>query len=64
MKQLAFLKHGIECIEVVTDFELCMVVWGIARGLIGLVASFRFKMLDCQPEKSNMGLVPIDVHHV
>ena len=39
-----------------------MAVWGIGRGRIGLVTSLRFKMLDSQPEKSNMGPVWMDVH--
>ena len=31
-------------------------------GPIGLVAALRFKMLDSQPDSSNMGPVWIDVH--
>ena len=38
--------------------------WGVTSGLIGFVASLRFKMLDSQPEKFNMGRVSIDVHDV
>ena len=39
-----------------------MVVLGVRRGPIGLVAALRFKILDSQPDSSNMGPVWIDVH--
>ena len=40
-----------------------MVVLGVRRGPIGLVAALRFKILDSQPEKSNMGPVWTDFHN-
>ena len=39
-----------------------MVVLRVGRGPIGLVAPLRFKLLDSQTEKSNMGPVSIDFH--
>ena len=39
-----------------------MAVLGVGRGLIGLVATLRFKTLDSQPDSSNMGPVPADFH--
>ena len=39
-----------------------MAVWGVGIGPIGLVAALRFKMLDSQPDSSNMGPVWIDFH--
>ena len=42
------------------DFDFYMAVWGVRRGPIGFVAPWRFKILDSQPEKSNMGPFPID----
>ena len=36
--------------------------FGVGRVPIGLVAPLRFKWLDSQPDSSNMGLVPTDVH--
>ena len=39
-----------------------MAVLGVRRGPIGLVAALRFKILDSQPEKSNMGPVWTDFH--
>ena len=42
------------------DFEFYMAVWGIPSSPIGLVAPLRFKILDSQLEKSNMGPVPND----
>ena len=39
-----------------------MAVLGVGMGPIGLVAALRFKMLDSQPDSSNMGPVWIDVH--
>ena len=44
------------------DFEFYMAVLGVGSGPIGLVAPLRFKKLDSQPEKSNMGPVPTDFH--
>ena len=37
------------------DFEFYMAVLGVGRGPIGLGAPLRFKTLDSQPDKSNMG---------
>ena len=45
-------------------FEFYMAVFGVKSGPIGLVAPLRFKMLDSQPEMSNMGPVSTDVHDV
>ena len=42
-----------------------MAVLEVRRGAIGFLAPlapFRFRILDSQPEKSNMGPVPTDVH--
>ena len=39
-----------------------MAVLGVGSGPIGLVAPWRFKTLDSQPEKSNMGPVSTDFH--
>ena len=36
--------------------------WGVGMGHIGLVVALRFKMLDSQPDSSNMGPVSIDCH--
>ena len=44
------------------DFEFYMAVLGVGRSPIGLEVPWRFKMLDSQPEKSNMGPVSIIVH--
>ena len=45
------------------DFAFYMAVLGVERGgPIGLVAPWRFKTLDFQPEKSNMSPVPADFH--
>ena len=44
------------------DFEFCMAVLGVGRGPIGLVAPSRFKILDSQPDSSNMGPVQVDFH--
>ena len=46
------------------DFGFHVAVWGIGRCPIGLVAPCRFKIIDSQPGKSNIGPVPIDVHDV
>ena len=43
-------------------FELCLAVLGVPSGPIGFVAPLRFKILDSQPDSSNMGPVPIDFH--
>ena len=45
------------------DFEFYMAVLGIGMGPIGLGAPLRFKTLDSQPEKSNMGPGSINFHH-
>ena len=39
-----------------------MAVLGVPSGLIGLVAPLGFKILDSQPDSSNMGPVPTDFH--
>ena len=39
-----------------------MAVLGFRRGPIGFIAPLSFKWLDSQPDKSNMGPVPIDFH--
>ena len=44
------------------DFEFSIAVLGVGSGPIGLVAALRFKILDSQPDSSNMGPVWIDVH--
>ena len=44
------------------DFEIYMAFWGLPSGPIGFVAALGFKMLDSQPDSSNMGPVPTDVH--
>ena len=48
--------------DFLVDFKLYMAVLGVRMGPIGLGAPLRFKTLDSQPEKSNMGPVSIDVH--
>ena len=49
-------------IDLLADVEFFVVVLGVGRGPIGLVAPLRFKTLDSQPEKSNMGPVSNDFH--
>ena len=44
------------------DFEFFMVVWRVGFGSIGFVPPLRFKKLDSQPVKSDIGVVPLDVH--
>ena len=44
------------------DFEFYMAVLGVGMGPIGLVAPLRFKTLDSQSEKSNIGPASINVH--
>ena len=44
------------------DFEFHMAILEVRRGPIGLVAPLRFKIIDSQPDSSNMGPVPTDVH--
>ena len=39
-------------------FNFTCQFWGVGRVRNGLVAPCRFKILDSQPEKSNMGPVP------
>ena len=48
--------------DFLTDFESYMAVWGVGMCPIGLVAPSRFKTLDSQPEKSNMGPVSASFH--
>ena len=49
-------------IRVLLDLDFYMVILGVGRGPIGLVAPLRFKTLDSQPEKSNMGPVSTKCH--
>ena len=44
------------------DFEFCMAVLRVPSGPIGFVAALGFKILDSQPEKSNMGPVQTDIN--
>ena len=44
------------------DFKFYMAVFGVGRGLIGLVAPLRFKWLDYQPDSSDIGPVPADFY--
>ena len=44
------------------DFGFYIAVLGIPSGPIGLVAPLRFKMIDSQPDSSNMGPVPTNFH--
>ena len=39
-----------------------MAVLGVGSGPIGLVAALRFKIIDSQPDSSNMGPVPTVFH--
>ena len=48
--------------SILFDFELSMLVLGVGRGPIGFVAPWRFKTLDSQSQKSNMGPVLVDFH--
>ena len=45
-----------------SDFEFYMAVLGVPSGPIGFVAPLGFKILDSQPDSSDMGPVSIDVH--
>ena len=45
-----------------SDFELYMAVLGVPSGPIGFAAPLGFKMLDSQPDSSNMGPVSTDFH--
>ena len=49
-------------VGVLVDFEFSMAILGVGRVLIGLVAPWRFKWLDSQPDSSNMGPVSTDFH--
>ena len=42
------------------DFEFYIAVLGVPSGPIGFAAPLRFKMLDSQPDSSNMGPIPTD----
>ena len=44
------------------DFEFYMAALGVPSGPIGSVAPLGFKILDSQPDSSNMGPVSTDVH--
>ena len=45
-----------------THFEFYMRVLGVPGGSIGFAAPLGFKMLDSQPDSSNMGPVQTDFH--
>ena len=47
---------------ILVDFKSFLVVLEVPSGAISLVAPLRFKTLDSQPEKSNLGPVPTDFH--
>ena len=49
-------------LDFLVDFEFYMAVLGGGSGPIGFVAPLGFKMLDSQPDSSNMGPVWTDVH--
>ena len=42
--------------------KIYVVVLGVLRGPNGFAASWRFKMLDSQPDSSTMGPVPTGSH--
>ena len=44
------------------DFEFYTVLLGVRSGPIGFAAPLELKMLDSQPDSSNMAPVSIDVH--
>ena len=44
------------------DFEFYMAVLEVPSGPIGFVAPLGFKMLDSQPDSSNMGPAPTEFH--
>ena len=44
------------------DFAFYMVVSGVERSPTGFVTPWRFKMLDSQPEKSNIGPLSTNAH--
>ena len=44
------------------DFEFFMPVLGVPSGPSGFVATVGFKILDSQPDSSNMGSVSTDFH--
>ena len=54
------LAGGVHCVFAV--FSIYIVVLGVRRDPIGFAVPWRFKTLDSQPEKSNMGPVPVHVH--
>ena len=47
---------------VLSVFEFYIAVLGVGRGPIGLLAPSRFKILDSQPDSSNMDPVPTNFH--
>ena len=49
-------------LDFLVDFEFYMAVLGVASGPIGFEAPLGFKILDSQPDSSNMGPVPSDFH--
>ena len=52
-----------EAVGFLPDFEFYMAVLGVPSGPIGFAASLGFKMLDSQPDSSNMGPVSTDFHY-
>ena len=50
--------------DLLVDVEFERAVSGVGRCLIGLVAPWRFKMLDSQAVKSNMGPVPTNFYEI
>ena len=60
--QIQWTVGSVGSIGFLADFEFYMAVLGVPSGPTGLVAPLGFKILDSQPEKSNMGPIPIDVH--
>ena len=49
-------------VDFLVIFEFYMAVSGFWRGSFESIAPLRFKWLDSQPEKSNMGPVQTDFH--
>ena len=60
--QIQWTVGSVGSIGFLADFEFYMAVLGVPSGPIGFVAALRFKWLDSQPEKSNMGPVWTDFH--
>ena len=60
--QIQWTLGPVGSIGCLVDFEIDVAVFGVGMGPIGLVAALRFKMLDSQPDSSNMGPVSLDFH--